>query len=365
MIDLSLMKRIDVDPDRRLARVAAGVTWGEFNRVAGRFGLATTGGTVDSTGVAGLTLGGGLGYLMGAFGLACDNLHAADVVTASGEVVRASVADDAELLWALRGGGGNFGVAASLDLGLHTVRTVLSGVVAHRYEDAATALAYYGEFSETAPDDLGLAVALTHAPHGRKVAVTAMCHAGADPRQAHSDVAKLRGSGRPLVDTVRETPYPIVNRILDGAFPSGARNYWKSSFLSELSVAAIAVVVEAFESVPSPMTFVVIECVHGAATRVAPSATAFPHRRPGHSILILSQWRDRRVDQVNIDWTRDLFARLAPFRDGRRYGNYLSADDAGAAREAYGANYDGLVAVKRRLDPENLFHLNTNIDPGR
>jgi FAD/FMN-containing dehydrogenase len=367
MIDLSLMKGIHVDAKTRTIRVQPGVTWGEFNRSAAVHGLATTGGQVSTTGVAGLTLGGGLGYLMGKHGLAADNLLSAEVVTSLGGVVTASAAENPDLFWALRGGGGNFGVVTSFEFQAHPLATILGGLLAHPFASAAAVADFYREFTSDGPDEIGLACGFVHAPDGSgdKIVAMPLCHASVDLQQAEADLKPLREFGPPVMDTVAAIPYPVINTILDGGFPKGALNYWKSAFLTELSDDVISILVDAYERVPSPMSAIIIEHLHGAATRVSATATAFPHRQSGYSVLLIAQWAEAADTPVNIAWAQETFAALHPHLADRRYMNYLSADDAGAVREAYGPNFERLADVKRRYDPHNLFRLNLNIAPAQ
>jgi FAD/FMN-containing dehydrogenase len=364
MIDLSLMKGIRVDVRERTVRAEPGLTWREFNDALALHGLATTGGVVSSTGIAGLTLGGGIGWLMGKYGLTIDNLLSVEVVTADGQTVIANEDEHSDLFWGLRGGGGNFGVATSLEYQAHPVSQVFAGPVLHPLSDAAAALAFHRQFTASVPDELTVGAALLHAPDGsgQKVAALVPCHCG-DPATAESDVSALRAFGTPIADLVQPMPYPTVNTLLDDMFPKGALNYWKSGFLRELSDAAIDVLVDSFERVPSTMTGIFLDHVHGAAARVDPRATAFPHRQDAFSVLVLAQWRDPADTEVNIAWARETFESLRPHLSERRYTNFLSADDTGSVRQGYGENHERLVAVKRRYDPDNLFHLNHNLDP--
>jgi FAD/FMN-containing dehydrogenase len=364
MIDLAPMKGIHVDPRRRTVRAEPGLTWREFNRAAAVHGLATTGGVVSSTGIAGLTLGGGIGWLMGRYGLTVDNLVSADLVTAAGDVLTASDDEHADLFWALRGGGGNFGVVTSFEYRAHPVREVLAGPVVYPLSDARAALAFHRGFTASAPDELTVGAALLHAPDGSgtKVAALVPCHCG-DPAAAADDVKPLRAHGTPVADLVAPMPYPTVNTLLDAAFPKGALNYWKSGFLPELTDDAIDVLVDAFGRVPSTMTGIFLDHLHGAATRVAPDATAFPHRQESFSVLILGQWADPSDTDTTIRWVRETFELLQPHLSDARYTNFLAADDNGVVRQGYGHNYERLAEIKRTYDPENAFHLNHNIDP--
>jgi FAD/FMN-containing dehydrogenase len=367
MIDLSPMKGIHVDPARRMVRAQAGVTVRELDRATGVFGLATPSGVVSSTGIAGLTLGGGLAWLMGRYGMAVDNLLSAEVVLATGDVVTASEDGDRDLFWAIRGGGGNFGVATSFEFRAHPVATVLSGPVLHPLEAAPALLAFYRDFSVDVPDELGTQAAFLHAPDGSgvKLCAVAICHCGEDADRADADIRPLREFGSPAADLIERVPYPVANTGVDWLFEPGTLCYWKSAFFTELSDAAIAVLADAFERAPSDKCALVIEGVGGAATRVEPTATAYPHREPGHNLLLISQWTDPADSDAGIAWARTTFDALAPHTSERSYTNYLPADDHGRLRQAFGVNYERLAELKRRYDPDNLFHLNQNIDPAR
>lgn len=365
MIDLSLMRGIHVDPVRQTVRAHGGVRIRELDRATGLFGLAVPSGVVSSTGIAGLTLGGGLGWLMGRFGMAVDNLLSAEVVLASGEVVTASEREDSDLFWAIRGGGGNFGVVTSFELQGHPVPSVLSGPVLHGLDAAPALLSFYRDFSAELPDELGTQAAFIHAPDGSgaKLCAVAICHCGADVEQAETDIGPLRAFGSPAADMVQRVPYPVANTGVDWLFPPGTLNYWKSAFFTELTDAAIAVLIDAFDRAPTELCALVIEDFHGAVTRIAPTATAYPHRQPGHNLLLISQWTDHADTDACIAWARTTFETLAPHMADRAYTNYLPADDHGRVQQAFGVNYRRLAELKRRYDPDNLFHLNQNIDP--
>lgn len=365
MIDLSLMKGIHVDAAARVVRAQGGVTWGEFNRETAVHGLATTGGLISTTGIAGLTLGGGLGWLMGKYGLSVDNLRSVELVTAAGEVLTVTAEEHPDLFWALRGGGGNFGVASSLEFRLHPLRQVLGGLVAHPFSAAKEALGFYREFTATAPDELTVFSGLVHAPDGSGVplALFGICHCGS-PEQAEKDVRPLLGFGSPALVQVGPMPYPAINMMLDDAFPRGALNYWKSSFIRALNDEAIDTMVDRFAACPSPMSGMLFEHFHGAVTRIGASDTAVPHRQPGYNFLIASVWLDPATTDQNFAWTRAAFADMEPHFERRRYVNYLGDDEArDAVRNAYGPNYARLVEAKRQYDPRNLFRLNQNIEP--
>ena len=365
MIDLAEMKKISVDPEQATARVEGGVLWGELNDAAAEHGLAVTGGTVSGTGVAGYTLGGGLGWLMAKYGLAADNLLALELVTAEGDVLRVDAASHPDLFWALRGGGGNFGVATSFTFRLHPVRTIVGGLIAHPIDAAPSLLRFYRDAVAGASDDLTVFAALVHAPDGSGVKLSALVvfHTG-DVGQAERELEPFKTWGSPLVVDVGPMPYPVMNTILDAGFPTGALNYWLSSFTRGLPDGLIDTVVERFARVPSPMTAILFEHFHGAVTRVAATETAVPHRDEGWNLLIPSVWTDPADSDANIAWGRETFAALRPHFGRGRWLNYLGDDQADdAVRAAYGRNYDRLREIKRRYDPENVFHLNHNIAP--
>jgi FAD/FMN-containing dehydrogenase len=365
MIDLSLMKGIHVDPKQRRIRAQGGVIWNELNRAAACFGLATTGGEVSTTGIAGLTLGGGVGWLMGKYGIAIDNLRSAEVVLASGEVVVASNESEPDLFWAIRGGGGNFGVVTWFEYQGYSLETVLGGPVLYPLQDASAVFRNFLERAKEVPDDLTTAFVFIHAPDGSgaKLCGPAVCHAGDEHDRAEADLRPLREFGTPAADMVDRLPYPVMNTLLDDAFPRGTLNYWKAAYVDELSDSTADVIVDAFEAAPTEMCMLIVELFHGAVTRVEPTATAFPHRERGFDIAIMPQWTDPADTDACISWARDTFDALQPFMTERVYVNYLSHDEENRVRQAYGPNYDRLVELKRRYDPNNLFRLNQNIKP--
>jgi FAD/FMN-containing dehydrogenase len=364
MIDLTSMRGIHVDPSAQTARAQGGVLWSELNREAHAHGLAVTGGAISSTGIAGFTLGGGLGWLMAKHGLGADNLIGVELVTDDGEVL--NVADDThpDLMWALRGGGGNFGVAASLVYRLHPLTMVTGGLIAHPIDAAGDMLRFYRDAVAGCSDDLTVFAAVVHAPDGSgmKLAAMVVFHTG-DPAQAEIDIAPFKNWGSPAVVDVGPMPYPVMNTLLDAAYPKGALNYWLSSFTTGMPDGLIDTIVERFASVPSPMTAILLEHFHGAVTRVGPTDTAVPHRDEGWNLLLPSEWMDPAETEANIAWTKDSFAALSEHFGGGRWLNYLGDDQDDAIGAAYGPNYDRLVEVKRRYDPQNVFHLNHNIVP--
>jgi FAD/FMN-containing dehydrogenase len=365
MIDLSLMKGIRIDPEARTARAQGGVIWRELNREAGAHGLAVTGGAISTTGIAGYTLGGGLGWLMAKYGLAADNLLSVEVVTADGEILNVSTDSHPDLFWALRGGGGNFGIATSFEYRLHHLPMVVGGLIAHPFDAAEDLLRFYREASESASDDLNLFGALVHAPDGSGMKLSALlvCHTG-DPEAAENELAPIKAFGSPLMVEVGPMPYPIMNTLLDDGFPAGLFNYWLSSFARGFDDGLIATIVERFATVPSPMSAIVIEHFHGEVTRHDETEIPVPHREKGWNLLIPSIWADPAATEANIAWTRETHAALAPHLAGRRWLNYLGDDQADdAIRAAYGPNYDRLAQIKGKYDPENVFHHNHNIRP--
>lgn len=366
MIDLVPMKGIHVDPRARVARAQGGVVWSEFNRETQVHGLATTGGVVGSTGIAGLTLGGGLGWLMPKYGLALDNLRSAEMVMADGSVKRASADENADLFWAIRGGGGNFGIAVSLEYVVHPVGPIIAGgLVAHPHAKTIDVLKFFRDQCASAPDELMLVAGLISAPDGSgaKLAAIVAAHCGSLP-DGEAALRPLKAFGPPVMDAMGPIPYCAQNALFDAGLPRGALNYWKSQFLTDLSDEAIRVLADRFESSGSPMSQIVIEHFHGAASRVPVSATACAMRLSGYNVAIISQWTDPRQNDANIAWCRGTFEALKPFLAETRYVNYLDHDEAGdPAAAAYGANYSRLRELKAQYDPENFFHANVNIRP--
>ena len=307
VIDLTPMKGIHVDPGSRTVRAQGGVTWAELNRETQLHGLALTGGVVSSTGIAGLTLGGGLGWLMGKYGLALDNLRSVELVTAEGKIVRTSRDEEPDLFWAIRGGGGNFGVATSFEYQLHAVGpTVTAGLIAHPFDQARDVLRFFRDSTISLPDELTIIGTVTHAPDGSgtKLAAMAACHCGPLP-EGEKAMLPLKQFGSPVLDALGPMPYCQLNGMLDGAYPQGAFNYWKSSFLARLSDDAIDTMIECFKRCPTAMGQLLLEHVHGAVARIGVGDTAFPHRADGYNFLVLSQWTERPNDAC-MPGARDL-----------------------------------------------------------
>ena len=363
MIDLSSMKSIRVDPVARTARAEAGGKWIDFDHETQAFGLATTGGTASDTGIAGLTLGGGLGWLSSKYGLTVDNLISADVVLADGRLVTASATEHADLFWALRGGGGNFGVVTSFEYRLHVIGpTVVGGMVAHPLAKARDVLRFYRDFNSAAPDELTTYVLIATPPGGDTVIALVCCYSGPVDK-GEILVRPLKAFGPPASDEVGPISYVALQRVFDDGFPTGAHYYPKGHFLPDLTEAAIDVFAEYAASKPSPLSGVLVQTVRGAASRVPSDSTAFAHRTLPYAPVVVSQWLDEGDAEKNIAWGRDFGKALRPLSGGSVYVNDMGHDDTDRIRMAYGANYERLVSVKTKYDPENLFHLNANIKP--
>jgi FAD/FMN-containing dehydrogenase len=365
MIDLSLMHHVTVDPKARVAVAEGGATWKTYDRHTQAHGLASTGGIVSSVGVGGLTLGGGLGWLLGKHGLSIDNLNAVEVVTADGHVLTASLDNHEDLFWALCGGGGNFGVATSFEFELAQVGPIVTGgTVAHPFARARDVLRLYRDRTSATPDELTLFAGLSHAPGGTdKLAAIHGGHCGslADGETA---VRPLKTFGVPAIDTMAPLPYTALNQMLDGGHRTGALSYGKSGFLTALGDEAIDTLIDCYARVPSPGSAILIEHVHGIATRFGISDTAFPHRRPGYNVLLLAQWKDPADSDRCTQWTHDSYAAMARLMAEGRYVNDLAGDEASdMVAAAYGPNYGRLRQLKTRYDPTNFFHLNQNIRP--
>jgi len=366
MIDLSPMKGVVVDPKGRTARAQGGATWADLNRATQTHNLAVTGGVVSSTGIGGLTLGGGIGWLMGKHSLALDNLRAVELVTADGRVLQVGRQSEPDLFWALRGGGGNFGIATSFDYDLHAVGpTVVGGPIVHPIARARDTLNFFRDATRSLADEYILFAALTHAPDGSGAPVAAMvtCHCG-PPAEAARAVQPLKQFGTPMVDGIGPIAYDQLNTILDAGFPKGALNYWKSNFLTDLSDAAIETMIDCFARCPTPMGQLLVEHLHGAVTRVGISETAFPHRKEGYNLLILAQWTNHADTSACIEWARETAKLMRPFFAAGRYVNYLDDDETGdPVAAAYGPNYRRLQQIKAKYDPTNVFRMNQNIRP--
>ena len=365
VIDLREMRDITVDPARKIARAGGGATWADFDKATAAHGLAATGGAVSSTGIAGLTLGGGLGWLMRSCGLACDNMIAADVVTADGRVVRASASENPDLFWALRGGGGNFGVVTSFEFQLHEVSTVLGGMLIYPLDRAPDVLHLYREVTRSAPDPLTVFAAMMHTPDGVPVVALAMCYNG-PAAEGEKAIAMIRAFGAPIAGEVGPIPYTALQSMLDAGFPSGLQVHWRSEFAAALPDALIDALVRSFRNVKSPLSAILIEQFGGAVRRVADNATAFDQRDAAYNVVIVSRWVSRDDATSNVQWARATSDAAKPFGTGRVYVNYIGAGEGPERVRASfrPEKFTRLAAIKRKYDPENVFRMNQNIPPG-
>ena len=363
MIDLSRLQSVRVDPARRTARAEGGTTWGAFDHETQAFGLATSGGIARPTGIAGLTLGGGHGYLMRTYGLACDNLLSVDVVTADGRLLTTSASEHADLFWAVRGGGGNFGVVTAFEYQLYPVSQMLGGLLIYPMATAKALFRFYRDFSRTAPDALGSLINLATLPDGTPAVVILIAYGGSLD-DGERLLQPLREFGPPMADQVGPLPYTALQSIVENFNPPGLRNYWKSNYLQDLSDGAIDVLVDHYATVPAPYTHLVIEHLGGAVSRMGPDETAVDHREALYNFLIVGMWADAAEDAKVIGWVRELWEALQPFSCGGLYVNYEADHNVSRVKAAYSpAKYARLVAVKAKYDPTNLFRLNQNIPP--
>jgi FAD/FMN-containing dehydrogenase len=374
VIDLSPMQGIHVDPQARTARAEAGVLWGELDRETQLFGLATVGGIVSHTGVSGLTLGGGIGWLMRKYGATVDNLLSVDLVTADGELVTASEDENHDLFWGVRGGGGNFGIITSFEYRLHPVGPiVLAGPIFHRLEDAPEVLRSYRELAAAAPDELTTIVELELAPplpflpedvHGKPIVMVCACYAGA-PEDGAEVVRPLKEFGNPIVDRLEPRPYVALQSMFDPLVPHGWHRYWKSVELRPLTDDAIDTLIDHTSRITSPRSYTIILQLGGALGRVPEDATAFSQRDAAHNAVINAVWTEADAEgDRHTAWARDFFDAMQPHARDRVYVNFLGDEGPDRVRQAYGAaKYDRLVELKRAYDPTNFFRLNQNIEP--
>ncbi|MGO9180853.1 MAG: FAD-binding oxidoreductase [Candidatus Limnocylindrales bacterium] len=369
--DLSGMRAVTVDPAKRTARAQGGATWGDFNSATHEYGLATTGGIISTTGVAGLTLGGGIGYLARGFGLSCDNLVSAEIVTADGRTLTASETEHPDLFWAIRGGGGNFGVATALEFRLHPLRDIYGGPMFFEVTDAAAVLRFFREFIADAPRAFGGFPAWQIAPplpfipearHGETFLAFVACWAG--PLEQGEAILKPLHDVAPVVaEHVGPMPYPALNSAFDALVPAGLQHYWKANFVRELSDAAIEQHLAFGPRVPTVNSTVHIYPINGACHEVASEATAFAYRDANFAPVIAGMWPDPSQNAANIAWVRDYYAATAPLSEEGGYINFMAGDDQDRIRANYRGNYARLVEVKRTYDPDNLFRVNQNIKP--
>ncbi|WP_458210609.1 FAD-binding oxidoreductase [Haladaptatus sp. NG-SE-30] len=374
LIDCSSMTSVRVDPETNTAWAEPGVTIGEFDRATQAYGLATPGGIVSTTGLAGLTVGGGWGWLSRSYGLTIDNLRSVDVVTAAGEIVHANEQENEELFWGIRGGGGNFGVVTVFEFDLHAVGpTVLAGVLVYPFEIAGDLLRFHREFTATAPEELCCYASVRTAPSapfipediwGEEIVTVYLCYLG-NVEDGERTIQPLRNVHTPLIDLVEARSYTEFQQFFDDVYPPGFRNYWKSQFVDEsgLSDDALNTLVNYAATLPSPHTSIVVEHLGGAISKPNSNSTAFTHRDAGYAFNIFSRWEDAAEDDQQIAWTQEFFSAMVPFLSDGVYVNFLSREGDERVRAAFGDNYDRLVEVKTRYDPENVFRLNQNIEP--
>jgi FAD/FMN-containing dehydrogenase len=360
VIDLSGMKRIDVDVVGRVARAEGGCTLADFDTATTALGLATTMGTAPPTGIGGLTLGGGLGWLMGRHGLACDNLVSADVLTADGRRVQAGAGQHEDLLWGLRGGGGNFGVVTTFEYRLHPVTTVLGGAITHPLGQARDVLRFYRDYTSATPDELTTMAGILPLATGPAFGIGA-CWCG-EPAAGETALAPLRRFGAPIEDTIRMRPYLEMQSVLSPP-PIRLASYARSSFLQDLDDATIDVLVEQLSREVPSLCLVFLEHVHGAVTRVGDAESSFAHRTRGYSLVVLTLWTEPADAERASAFVRSVFDAMAPFLRSGVYSNYLGDEGDARVRAAYGPAYDRLVGLKRRYDPTNFFRLNQNVVP--
>jgi FAD/FMN-containing dehydrogenase len=371
LIDLSALRSVHVDPRLQTARVDPGATLGDVDDETQVYGLATPVGINSTTGIAGLTLGGGFGWLSRKYGLTIDNLRSADVVTADGDLVTASEDENADLFWGIRGGGGNFGIVTSFEFDLHEVGPeVLSGLIVHPYSAAEEVLRYYRDFGADIPVDLNVWMVLRKAPplpflpekvHGKEVVILAAFYAG-DMEQGERLLKPLRQFGKPIADVIGPHPYTGWQSAFDPLLTPGARNYWKSHNFTELSDGLIDTVIDYVGRLPSDQTEIFFGRVGGVVNDVAPEATAYPHRDAEYVMNVHARWESASEDEVCIRWARDYFNDSAPYASGGVYVNFIPEGEV-EVEAAYGPNYDRLLALKRKYDPNNLFRMNQNIAP--
>jgi FAD/FMN-containing dehydrogenase len=371
LIDLSQMRSVHVDPRKKTARVEPGATLGDLDDATQVYGLATPVGINSTTGIAGLTLGGGFGWLSRKHGLTIDNLRSADVVTADGEIVTASEGENADLFWGIRGGGGNFGIVTSFEFDLYDVGPeILSGLIVHPYSDAPEVVRAYRDFASNMPEDLNVWLVLRKAPplpflpeevHGKEVVILAAFYAG-NMKEGEHLLQPLREVGNPIADVIGPHPFTGWQTAFDPLLTPGARNYWKSHNFTEMSDGLIDTALDYLGRLPSDQTEIFFGRLGGAVNEVAPDATAYPHRDAEYVMNVHARWEETRDDSACIEWSRDYFEATEPYATGGVYVNFVPEGEA-PIEAAYGPNYERLLEVKRKYDPKNLFRLNQNIAP--
>ncbi len=371
VIDMSSMRGVRVNPEKRTARAEGGATWGDFNAATHAFGLATTGGIISTTGVGGLTLGGGIGYLARGYGLSCDNLVSADVVTADGKFVVATEKENDDLFWAIRGGGGNFGVVTSFEFRVHPVKDIYGGPMFYELKYAKDLLEFYRDFIKTAPEQFGGFPAYQIAPplpfipekrHGDTFALFVACWAG-PVEEGERALKPLHDVAPVFAEHVGAMPYPALNSAFDALYPPGLQHYWKANFVKELTDDAIEAHLEHGAKVPAMTSTMHIYPINGAVHRLASDETAFAYRDANFATVIAGMWPDPAHNAANIKWVRDYYDATAPHSESGGYINFMAGDDQGRIEANYKGNYKRLVGVKKKYDPDNLFHVNQNIKP--
>ena len=362
VIDLSRMKSVFVDPSTRRVRVQGGATLGDIDRETHVFGLAIPCGIVPKTGIGGLTLGGGVGWLIRKYGMTIDNLISAQVVTADGTVLTASASENDDLFWALRGGGGNFGIVTSFEFQAHPVTTVLGGLLLYPRAVAVDVIRHFRDFMSSAPDELTAYVALLHGPDGSPLVGVIPCYCG-NIAEGERLLQPLRKFGSPILDGIQAMPFPAMQSLLGPSFPDGNQNYWKSTMQRELPDAAISAIVEHANSLPSPLSFTVLEYYGGAAGRISNEATAFPHRNLPWDILFIAQWTDPGQTNLHRDWARSGEETLRPFSQNAHLLSALDVEADDVIKSAFGGNLARLAVIKKKYDPANFFRVNHNINP--
>ncbi|MDN5860076.1 MAG: FAD-binding oxidoreductase [Pseudonocardia sp.] len=362
MLDLSGMKDVPVDPVERTARAGPGLVLGDLDAATQAHGLATPLGVMSGTGISGLTLGGGLGWLNARYGLACDNLIEAEVVTADGEILQVGPDEHPDLLWGLRGGGGNLAVVTSFTYRLHPVISVLAGALTFPWAAARDVLGHHHAFMATAPDELTSVVSLGRDPAGSPTVTVLVCWSG-DEAEGERVLRPLRSFGPPLDDSIGALPYLDWQRAPDPGYPRGRRHYWKSGYLRHLTDAALDALLAIPPTIPTPATGIGLQGMRGAAARVPVDATAFPHRAAQYDLLILAQWDEQGQTDEHVGWARSAFDALRPHLEDAVYVNNLGNEGPERVRSAYGPNHARLAALKRTYDPANVFRLNQNVPP--
>jgi hypothetical protein len=364
VIDLSVMNGVSVDPEQGTARVQAGARLGEVDRETHLHGLAVPSGVVSKTGIAGLTLGGGVGWLVRKYGLTCDNVLSCEVVTAEGVIVTADAEKNADLFWGLRGGGGNFGIVTSFLFQAHPVSTVLGGVIVHARDQAAAVFRYYRDFMASEPEELTAYAGLISTPEGMPAVAVMACYCG-DLAEGERVLKPLRSFGSPLLDAIQPMPFPIMQMLADEANPDNIRNYWKSTFLNELGEETIDLIVEHGNRAESPLTQVLIQLFNGQVGRVSNADTAFSQRQAGYNVGIEAKWINPAESEKHITWARAFSDALKPYSSNTYLLNFLGDEDRDLIRGAFGSNHARLVELKTKYDPTNFFSLNQTVEPRR